>query len=92
MSRRFIKSDLKKIDRLSDRAIDYSDIAPLGDEFLTKALTPWPPTKKQLTIRLDEDVLGWLKSTGRGYQTRINHILRAVMESQAPRKPQARKP
>lgn len=87
MNRKSIKSDLKKIDRLSDREIDYSDIAPLGSEFLTKALTPWPPAKKQLTIRLDEDVLGWLKSMGRGYQTRINYILRAAMESPAPRKP-----
>ena len=42
----------------------------------------WPPAKKQLTIRLDEDVLAWLKRHGKGYQTRINRILRVVMESQ----------
>jgi uncharacterized protein (DUF4415 family) len=40
--------------------------------------------KKQLTIRLDADVLDWLKLHGRGYQTRINRILRVVMESQPP--------
>ena len=40
------------------------------------------PAKKQLTIRLDEDVLAWLKRHGKGYQTRINRILRVVMESQ----------
>jgi hypothetical protein len=45
----------------------------------------WPPAKKQLTIRLDEDVLDWLKRHGKGYQTRINRILRVVMESQPPR-------
>ena len=38
----------------------------------------WPPAKKQLTIRLDEDVLDWLKRHGKGYQTRINRILRVV--------------
>jgi uncharacterized protein (DUF4415 family) len=38
--------------------------------------------KRQLTIRLDADVLVWLKGQGKGYQTRINHILRVVMESQ----------
>ena len=34
----------------------------------------WPPAKKQLTIRLDEDVLDWLKRHGKGYQTRISGI------------------
>jgi uncharacterized protein (DUF4415 family) len=37
--------------------------------------------KKQLTIRLDADALDWLKRHGKGYQTRINRILRVVMES-----------
>ena len=67
---------------MTDADIDYSDIPPLGDEFFTKATVPWPPAKQQLTIRLDADVLAWLKGQGRGYQTRINHILRAAMESQ----------
>jgi uncharacterized protein (DUF4415 family) len=62
--------------------INYSDIPALNETFLKKATTPWPPAKKQLTIRLDEDVLIWLKGHGRGYQTRINRILRVVMESQ----------
>jgi uncharacterized protein (DUF4415 family) len=82
VSRRSIKSDLARLDRLTDSDIDYSDIPPLGDEFFTKAAVAWPPAKQQLTIRLDADVLHWLKSNGRGYQTRINHILRAAMESQ----------
>lgn len=70
--------------RLDATPIDYSDIPPLGDEFFKKATVPWPPVKKQLTIRLDADVLEWLKGHGRGYQTRINRILRVVMESQPP--------
>ena len=53
-------------------------------EDLKKATMAWPPAKKQLTIRLDEDVLDWLKGHGKGYQTRINRILRVVMESQPP--------
>ncbi len=69
--------------------IDYSDIPPLDKSFFTKATEAWPPVKKQLTIRLDSDVLKWLKAHGRGYQTRINRILRAAMESQSPR-PRAR--
>jgi uncharacterized protein (DUF4415 family) len=70
-----------------DADIDYSDIPPLGKGFFTKATAPWPPAKKQLSIRLDADVLDWLKAQGRGYQTRINHILRAAMESQHLRRP-----
>lgn len=72
--------------RLDATPIDYSDIPPLGDEFFTKATAALPPTKQQLTIRLDADVLKWLKAHGRGYQTRINRILRAAMETQPPRR------
>jgi uncharacterized protein (DUF4415 family) len=85
VSKKSIKSDLARIDKMQDRDIDYSDIPPLDKSFLKKATTPWPPAKKQLTIRLDADVLMWLKGHGRGYQTRINRILRVVMESQPPR-------
>jgi uncharacterized protein (DUF4415 family) len=77
-----IKSNLARIDRMKDADIDYSDIPPLSAEFLKKATVPWPPVKKQLTIRLDADVVAWLKANGRGYQTRINRILRVAMESQ----------
>jgi uncharacterized protein (DUF4415 family) len=72
--------------RLDAMPIDYSDIPPLGDEFFRKATAEWPPAKQQLTILLDADVLNWLKGKGRGYQTRINRILRAAMESQPPRR------
>ncbi len=82
MNKKSIKSDLARIDRMRDADIDYSDIPPLDKTFLKKATTPWPPAKRQLTIRLDADVLDWLKGQGRGYQTRINRILRIVMENQ----------
>jgi len=82
VSKKSIKSDLARLKRMKDSDIDYSDIPPLGDEFFKKATVAWPPAKQQLTIRLDADVLNWLKANGRGYQTRINRILRAAMESQ----------
>ena len=84
MNKKSIKSDLARIDRMRDADIDYSDIPPLDRTFLKKATMAWPPAKKQLTIRLDADVLDWLKGHGKGYQTRINRILRVVMESQPP--------
>ncbi len=67
---------------MKEAEIDYSDIPPLDESFFTRATEPWPPSKQQLTIRLDGDVLQWLKAQGKGYQTRINRILRAAMESQ----------
>jgi len=76
------RTDLQRLDAMRDEDIDTSDIAELDDAFFEKATMVWPPSKRQLTIRLDEDVLSWLKSQGRGYQTRINRILRAAMESQ----------
>jgi uncharacterized protein (DUF4415 family) len=92
VNKRSIKSDLARLDRLKDAAIDYSDIPPLGDEFFNEATVAWPRVKQQLTIRLDADVLNWLKANGKGYQTRINRILRAAMESQPPRGLRTTKP
>ncbi len=43
------------------------------------------PLKKQITVRLDADVLAWLKAGGPGYQSRINGILRAAMPREAKR-------
>jgi uncharacterized protein (DUF4415 family) len=67
--------------RLDAARIDYSDVLPFDEEFFAKAKQAWPPTKQQLTIRLDTDVVRWLKAHGRGYQSRNNRILRAAMES-----------
>jgi uncharacterized protein (DUF4415 family) len=92
VSKKSIKSDLARLKRMKDSDIDYSDIPPLGDEFFKKATVAWPPAKQQLTIRLDADVLDWLKANGRGYQTRINRILRAAMEGRPPRRARSTTP
>jgi len=72
---------LARLDALREEDIDYSDIPALDESFFEKATVQWPAHKKQLTIRLDEDVLDWLKQQGRGYQTRINAILRAYYDA-----------
>ena len=41
-----------------------------------------PQTKQMISLRLDQDLLEWLKSQGKGYQTRINAILRSYMDAQ----------
>ena len=81
MSKKSIKSDLKRIDAQSDQDIDYSDIPELDEDFFKTARVVVPPGKKQLTLRLDADVLEWMKAQGRGYQSRINAILRAYYEA-----------
>ncbi len=74
-----IKSDLARLDAMRDEDIDYSDIPDLGgdEEFWAKAVLVVPEKKSQITLRLDADVLDWFKSQGKGYQTRINAVLKA---------------
>ena len=81
MSEDTTKSNLQRLDEMSDEEIDYSDIPELDASFFQTAKVVVPPGKKQITIRLDADVLRWLKGFGRGYQSRINAILRAYYEA-----------
>jgi len=84
-SKKTIKSDLSRIDALKDEDIDYSeipDLSTLGPEFWDKAVVKRAEPKAQVTIRVDREVLDWFKAQGKGYQTRINAVLRAYMEAQ----------
>lgn len=75
---------LEELAALSDEKIDYSDIAELGASFWNDAKIVFPEdNKKQLTLRLDADIVEWFKSQGKGYQTRMNAVLRSFYESQA---------
>src|SRR5271165_3449831 len=47
----------------------------------TRTALGMAPRKQDIHIRLDADVLGWFKDSGKGYQTRINNVLRAFVES-----------
>jgi uncharacterized protein (DUF4415 family) len=66
--------------------IDLTDLPEVLDWSGAVVGKYYRPIKKSLTIRLDADVLAWLKSQGSGYQTRINRLLRAAMESRARRR------
>jgi uncharacterized protein (DUF4415 family) len=75
------KQRIEEIEAIPDEQIDYSEIPELGDDFWTRAKLHMPEPKKGVYIRLDADVLAWLKAGGKGYQTRLNAMLRALMES-----------
>jgi uncharacterized protein (DUF4415 family) len=65
---------------------DFSDCPPMTDEQLSQLkpshyrnMANYKPIKKTVNVRLDADVIEWLQSGGRGYQTRMNAILREAM-------------
>lgn len=69
-----------------DADIDYTDTPDRGDDdaFWASTVMVWPqgrpPAKRPIAIRLDPDVLAFFQEEGRGYQTRINHVLRAYVQ------------
>lgn len=75
------QAELKALAEMQDSEIDTSDIAPLDDAFWKNAVQNpfYKPTKTSTTVRVDSDVLAWLKGQGKGYQTRMNAILRDAM-------------
>jgi uncharacterized protein (DUF4415 family) len=79
------RTDWERLAELDDKSIDTSDIPELDDAFFEKAELR-VPAKQPVTLRIDEDVLAWFKSQGKGYQTRINKLLRGYMESQSSRR------
>ena len=68
---------------LDDSAIDTSEIPELNDAFWANAELVLPANKQGVYIRLDTEVLAWFKRGGKGYQTRINQVLKAYVDSQS---------
>jgi uncharacterized protein (DUF4415 family) len=75
------KAQLEALRDMPDEDIDYSDIPPMSEELWKNAIRNpfYKPKKSSTTVRVDSDVLAWLRSKGKGYQTRINAILRRAM-------------
>ena len=70
---------MRAIAAKKDRDIDFSDAPPVVDWSAAVVGKFYRPTKKPVTIRLDSDVIEWLKTDGRGYQTKANWLLRHAM-------------
>ncbi len=76
------KARLEALAELPDSEIDTTDIKEWSDGDFSKAVpfhSIYKPRKEQITIRIDTDILLWLKSHGKGYQTLLNDLLRKEM-------------
>jgi uncharacterized protein (DUF4415 family) len=78
-----------EVERLADR-----DEGPLATDWESAVMVGLPPAKQDIHIRLDGDILDWFKARGRSYQTRINAVLRAFVQTRqlVERKPRYPRP
>ena len=76
--------ELRRLAARPDSEIDLSDIPEATEKFWKNAIrNPWyRPRKQQVTLRIDADILVWLRRGGKGYQSRLNALLRNAMLEQ----------
>ena len=83
------ETNWERVRNMKDEDIDFSDIPRITPEMFANAVIRKnfkPITRKsQLTLRIDQDVIEFFKAQGRGYQTKINQLLRAYMEAHQPK-------
>jgi uncharacterized protein (DUF4415 family) len=84
------KRDIAAIAAMKDEDIDLSDIPEVLDWSKAEIGKFYRPPKRSVTMRLDGDVIDWLKGYGKGYQTRVNLLLRHAMASATTRTTQLR--
>jgi len=89
------KTDWKRVASMSQAEVERladKDEGPLAADWESTVMVGLPPAKQDIHIRLDGDVLDWFKARGRGYQTRINAVLRAFVQTRqrVERKPATR--
>lgn len=77
------RTDWERLRESDDRSINYSDIPATSPEFWARARLVLPPRKVPMSLRIDEDVVAWFRSQGGRYQTRMNAVLRAYVDSHA---------
>jgi len=73
------KRDIRASAAKRDEGLDFSDAPPVLDWSGAEIGKFYRPTKRPVTMRLDTDVIEWLKADGRGYQTKANGLLRHAM-------------
>jgi uncharacterized protein (DUF4415 family) len=82
LSKAFREMSDEEVER---RAAADPDAGVIPPGFWDKAELCMPPTKQQITLRLDPEVIGWFKRTGKGYQSRMGAVLRSYVEAKRKR-------
>ncbi len=77
LNRKLIEMSDEEAER---RAAADPDAGVIPPGFWDKATVRMPQSKQQITLRLDPDVIGWFKRTGKGYQSRMGAVLRSYVE------------
>jgi uncharacterized protein (DUF4415 family) len=78
------KTDWKRVNAMSQAEVERladRDEGPLPEDWESAIAVGLPPAKRDIHIRLDGDILDWFKARGKGYQTRINAVLRAFLRT-----------
>jgi uncharacterized protein (DUF4415 family) len=75
------RTDWQRLESTADGKIDTSDVPELDEDFFREAKVRMPKGKQLVSLRIDSDILDWFKRQGKGYQTRINAILRAYVRA-----------
>jgi uncharacterized protein (DUF4415 family) len=79
------RTDWAKVDAMTEAELEASIAADPDDVHEPpdwgQAILGLPPRKEHINLRVDADVVAWFRQTGRGYQTRMNNVLRAFVES-----------
>jgi uncharacterized protein (DUF4415 family) len=79
MSKKSITKEYLEAD-IPDKDIDLSDIPETNEAFWADAIVEWPDKKQLISIRIDSDILAYFRSKGKGYQSRINAVLRTYVD------------
>jgi uncharacterized protein (DUF4415 family) len=80
------KTNWRKLYQATDEEINYTDSPATTEDFWKDAEVVMPPHKVHLSLRLDDDVVAFFKREGRGYQTKINAVLKSYMRAHSPSK------
>jgi uncharacterized protein (DUF4415 family) len=79
------RTDWKRVKAMKDKdiVIDEDAPEPTAEQWAKAIITDRRPPKKNITLRLDPDIIDWFKARGKGYQTRMNSVLRAYIKLQS---------
>ncbi len=72
----------EEIAQIRDKDLDFSDIPELDETFWSEAKLVEPDRTEQISLRVKQSVLQWFRSSGKGYQTRMNRVLETYVRAQ----------